>query len=408
MEMNKTLAIFTKEKISIAVEIAISFLLTILMFFFYQKMILAGPTASDVSMHVDFAKELPKIFTLGLREFISTTKLSHITVYPIWHILFSLVHVIIRDEAAAGGLLNALLVTANYLVLCYVLRKEIKSSWERTFAPLFALALTFAGPITLKIVNEQYYLGQFSYNLWHNPTTLAVKPLALYITYRYILLTRARDAEENIRLKEYVIIGLLLFLSAFAKPSFIQVFCPAVAIYCILYFVSNWKTGFMWGMKNAAMILPASLAIFAQNWLTGVKTGGVVISPFETWDYWTKNRLGSFAVSFAFILVTFMMLASEIEKTEWLSFTGLLFLVGFMEYSLLSFTNSPWIGDLEWGFSLTIGPAMLGGIVTVINQKKSYLQKAFAGVILLLQFAFGLIYWIKYFEIASFWVESFV
>lgn len=133
---------------------------------------------------------------------------------------------------------NLMLVMVQFqtilLLLVFELQNRIlsyylKTNFNSVTIHLISAALLFVISVYAPFFNKFMYLGQWSPNIWHNPTTFLLKPFALlgfFGMYHYI---QGSSFTKN----KLFVIGLsaLLTISIWAKPSFVITFYPALFIY---------------------------------------------------------------------------------------------------------------------------------------------------------------------------------
>lgn len=148
---------------------------------------------------------------------------------PFWHLLTYLVVSVFRCRVEiAAGIVSGLLIVATYVIAFCAIRRAVPGLESHEAAGL-DLVLHLAGPIYAWFFNKTPYLGQGSPNIWHNPTSIAVRPIALLVfvlVSSMVIKARSEDFEHGIPAGTAVLTGLLLILSCLAKPSFVQVFIP--------------------------------------------------------------------------------------------------------------------------------------------------------------------------------------
>ena len=100
---------------------------------------------------------------------------------PLWHLMtYMVVKALHCRVQIAAGLVSGLLIALTYIAAYFVIRKEVPGL-ESYEAAALDLVLHLAGAIYVPFFNKEPYLGQGTPNIWHNPTTIAVRPIALLI-----------------------------------------------------------------------------------------------------------------------------------------------------------------------------------------------------------------------------------
>lgn len=240
-------------------------------------------------------------------------------------------------------------------------------------AALAATALSFASAIYVPWFNAKPYLGQGSPNPWHNPTTLIVRPIGLLIVMivmgECLRVQRGGFRKKNgLRVWKGVLIAVLLLLSNLSKPSFVQIFYPAIFLLMFLWLFVYRGRNFPLGMQLLVCCLP-SCALMGAQFFSAFYSGsnsdaaGVVFAPFKVAGLYTDNIAVSTLLVIAFPLLT--CLFSIFRRTfDWTDFFAwLLLLVGMAEKFLLAESGSRMThGNFNWGYILGLYFIWFSGI----------------------------------------------
>ena len=112
--------------------------------------------------------------------------------------------------------------------------------------------------------NPFYYLGQGSPNIWHNPTNIAVKGFAVLCFGLVIYILESAKTDKEL-LWTYIILSVLLVLSALAKPSFFQGIVPGLGLYFIFALIAKgFKTQIKRFLLIALSFVPSACVIGFQ------------------------------------------------------------------------------------------------------------------------------------------------
>lgn len=377
-------------------------LFAVMTFFFGWRVLKLDGTTGDMDEHVRFAMDLPGIFDMGIQQFKNSTKYSAILGYPAWHILLCIGFRLLGSIRLACGLLNSFFIVSVYVVMAVIFYRELSIYKRNIIAPFMGLAMVFIGPLYMPVINEQYYLGQFTFNVWHNPTTIAVKPIAVLITYLYVLIVRDSLEKTNSSKKKFIWFAVLLVVSAFIKPSFFQGFLPAVTLFCILRFAfkPNMHT-FFFGIKTALAILPVCFVALFQLAFSLGGGGGIGIKPFVVWNMWTDHIGGSFLISVLFPITMYGICFKRFAKECNLQIAALFFLSALAQFIVFYLKMNPHAGDFVWAVYLATGMLFIGTIIEWCNMRHMKIQKILCGAILFLHLASGFKYWVEYFVLRN-------
>lgn len=389
------------------------FFALILMFFYTSDFVLN----CDIKSHYDFALKLPLLFENGLEWFTENVKYAHILSYPGWHVLFLIAYLLFRPGAVANFFsyeycavlasavvntffsLATIYVTVLGLQRCFDMRKKI--------ALVISSVLMFVGPLYVPILIPNYYLGQFTANPWHNPTTIAVEPFSVACFFLFCYVRKEKNGLSEKKL--HIILGelsILLVLSAFFKPSFYQSFVPAVAAYIVLDICFFKTETFKNNIKCMFALLPVSILALFQYILSFTGTSnGIVIKPFEVWLLYSKNPLVSFFCSYFFLFVAAFAFGQEHCLQERTKISTLFVFSSVSQFVLFSFEKGVGAADFLWGVYLASYCAFLVAMVSLaewIENKGFNTRAKITTVALLCHFISGLGYFIAIFLVGSY------
>lgn len=267
-----------------------------------------GELSFDFIVHTDWARQLGD-GEVTIREF-----LINRSSYPLWHIVTDILYKFVglnENEAAATStaLFNCFTYwSVNYAWIIYVKVKKIKL---RSNIWLWSFLLMIMGPLYMPRYTKFYYLGQGSGNIWHNPTNMAVKGIAVLT---FMLIAFLVENVNNTR-KTYFLLSILLVISVLEKPSFLQGIIPGLGLYIIIMFVVRRKikeyaaeyTNFL---KIISAFVPAVLIVLLQFYAAffgGERSGGVGISYGYVLHNYSFNLFHSFLLAFAFPIVVLII-----------------------------------------------------------------------------------------------------
>lgn len=367
---------------------------------------------TDMAVHAQAALDLRTIKELGIFQAVHNTKYMAMWNYPIWHISYLLFHGIVRSQEFALGLNNALYITGTYLITIGVFNRYIEKGIKKRnpyISVILAIIMIFVGPLYWSIISNDYYLGQFTANPWHNPTIIAIKPFAIIIFYMYYEFTLKNSTWSN-KKKYYMttFLMILMSISAFAKPNFYQVFIPTMAAFCIISLYKNFKKSIQLCVCSFLIVLPVLMIMVVQFALAirGAK-GGIGIELFKVWHAYGEHLLGSLLLSILFPIIVLYSNRKKINRLLLLSW--ILFISALSQFCLFYLKRGYYTGDFIWGVYLATAILFITSIINFINQKnKSKIYLYGGSIILALHTLCGLIYWVGIyvkldFRIPLFW-----
>lgn len=261
--------------------------------------------------------------------------------------------------------------------------KKFSASNKRRFALtiMTTIALLFVGAIYISVYNPAPYYGQGSPNIWHNPTYIAIKPIALISCYLLYIMLRRRQAKTGMCVAYAVltVVGLAL------KPSFFQVQAPAVFLFLIIDFALNrdWR----FDVRIALAFVPAVVCMLLQFWqMFYSSTGGgagISLQPFFTYELTAPNVVISILLLLAFPLYTTIVLRRDLitRRSPYLVFFIML-VIGFLEFSLFAENGfRATHGNFGWGYFLAV--ALYWTFMLPLFVKRAFVEKVFSqGVVI--------------------------
>lgn len=274
--------------------------------------------------------------------------------YPVWHFCVKAVNWLLpigREWSAA--FVTACFIGAVGGILYLFVKKEIKS-WPIWKCIMLTVSLLFVTALYMPWFNKEVYLGQSSPTIWHNPTNLAVKPVALLCFLCFVKLYQERD---KVRILPLATASSLLLLSCFVKPSFIQGFLPAVVIFLVLELIPNRGSSFVFSLKAALMFIPSGLYFIIQYFMMfgGEENRRIGIQPFAVIKLDSPNPLISILIGIAFPLFVLIALGAKrvfLDKPLWLAV--LFYVISLLEFILFIEETEPAAGNFEWCMQLAM------------------------------------------------------
>lgn len=283
--------------------------------------------------------------------------------YCMWHLIVlglnGIIHIPLEVAVAYSSCFFVLL---SYFVIYWMILRYSASfgSEENTVKAAF-VAFGFC------VVQALYFfwldagnrfLGSYSMNPIHNPTHMSVRPFSLLcFCLVYDIWRKQKDSSytgvffdmKNGMRKPYIYLAVVLLLSSAAKPTFAEMFIPAVGIIMLYRWVSmlikkdtmakayfkHCLHMFLCAIPALLYILLQFLAYFIWGGSYGADGGFMITKWLEVWSMYTENVILSIALGLAFPLFIMFIdvrffLEDELGK---LALTG--YVIGFLEAALL-------------------------------------------------------------------------
>ena len=234
----------------------------------------------------------------------------------------------IRSYKIAGLLVVAIFYALTAVILYWRFKTTFQSIGSKVSARLSFLStmvMMLVAPINLLTIGEhRLYLGYIGINVYHNPTVIMLKPMAILLFW--LLLDRAMGVTNR---PHTIWLAALTIFSTLTKPSFSMCLLPVLFVW-MLY--RRWKKlscqhkpvvfGFM---------LPAVLVLIYQYWIGFAESGStrIILAPLLEMKYYAPSLLGwMFLLSFLFPLVVLILQFRRVVQDQWLLLAWGVFIVG--------------------------------------------------------------------------------
>lgn len=275
------------------------------------------------------------------------------------HFLYQLIIIFFQKVTGLDWTDSALLavmvpaVITNLLIYWGGRRSSVGEAW----AVLAAIALTTVSPLTLFFPWDRIiYMGYVGLNPYHNPTIWLLKPFALGVCF---LIMRITGEEREATAAKIVLLGILVVLSALAKPNFLIALLPALAIFVLLD-VQELKHR-VWGLA-LGVFLPGLAVLWWQYNLTysleqvGFYSGnsGIIFAPLQVMKHYSEWLLPKALLSIIFPLTVVLVYGKNALSNRGLRLAWLIFIIG-AAYGYLLAESGPRLYQANFFWSGQIG-----------------------------------------------------
>lgn len=324
-----------------------------------------------------------------------------------------------RDFALLSSRFKAIIDARSYDIATWVLMMTalVATSWvifhrfndiwkrnNQNLKPWIGAALTLVamlvGPIFFFTLPDRTYLGYVTGNVYHNPTILLLRPLALLI-----FAFSARELYKRSTCKTVIIVAALLILATYAKPSFTITFLPALALLSLIQ-IKDFKS-INWRFIVFGLGIPAGLVLLEQFAVTyaGASSDKIIFAPFKAILQYVPNigtSLWFILLSILYPLVATVFYWREFSvnpaiKLAWLNLiVGLVLALGFTEVIDMPSLNF-WWGPMVGLFILfieTMGNTVSLGMFN-FRERKKMAVKISLSLILASHLICGVIYFLN-------------
>lgn len=225
-------------------------------------------TVTDFRVHAGIAGEF---------NFADLHSITSRLAYPAWHlcvaVLYQLGMPLIWAASVVTAAAKVVGMYLGYLLLTVTAGEAVPRKWI-TLAGFLLMLVT---GILIPGVNDAVYKGVGSPNVWHNPTQMMVTvsmllcvPYVAHCWYEFQRLLPRQGRGTLLPWGKAALLAALLMFSLASKPTFMQAFLPA----CALFFLVQWVRhpgNSRFFLQMALVFLPAALYFLLQYlYYTGV------------------------------------------------------------------------------------------------------------------------------------------
>lgn len=296
--------------------------------------------------------------------------------YCLWHMTVLLLNKALRLPLDVSAAYAACLYSVfAYFILYWMIQKVTAAAGRREDclkASLIAFGMCAAQSLYCFWLDAGgRFLGLYSMNPIHNPTQMCVKGFSLIcLCLVWDIWQKQKDENyhglffkvENGLKRYYIYLSVMLFLSVLAKPTFAEMFIPAVALVMLGEWIARIvkKDGsaapyFRQCLSMLLCSLPALAYMVLQFTLYFIlggsygSEGGLVITKFlEVWGMYSENVGLSVLLGMAFPLFIVLINVRYFLKDDLGRLALACYGVGFLEAALLGESTVLSFGDFIW------------------------------------------------------------
>lgn len=217
----------------------------------------------------------------------------------------------------------------------------------------------FSSTLFIPFISKHFLLGMASPTIWHNPTLIMVKPVAIITT----VLT-AYYLDHHITIKNALKISVLLLLSTLCKPAFSEIFIPAFTLFGALYY--------SWSRKNIScwlvIVLPTTLLLLAQLFIWHDQGAHIVFAPGLVIGVFTHNYVLALLRSIAFPLA--ILILRKPWKNTALMLSWIHTTLAYLQFLLLAEMPRYAHGNFGWGYSIGLSLIFLFSLIELAQWLK--------------------------------------
>jgi hypothetical protein len=217
-----------------------------------------------------------------------------------------------------------------------------------------ALALMIQAPLSTQWAGYGLIYGYLPPNVYHNPTILLLRPLALPFFLYVLRCFPAADAPRAGRW-DIAAAALLTILGGYTKPNYLIVALPVLGLLMGVQLLRRRPVD--WWLSIVGIIIPAVVVLFAQYTITfgSNDSNSIIFAPLLFFTNANVDHiLLKFLASTAFPLVAYGLYFQEAREDGPLNLAWLMFGVGAAYAYLLAESERYASGNFLWGAELTL------------------------------------------------------
>jgi len=248
--------------------------------------------------------------------------------------------------------------------------------------------------------NPLPYLGQWSPNIWHNPTMAVLKPLAILGFWGSLI---TLGSPGFVRRWIPWLTSLCLFAGTLAKPSFIICFIPAVGVFLLIFgrkSLGMWRSAILLFLPSLSLLAWQFLRTYTRFAVPGIFQDKIVISYFAATGTYAPHVWFSSLLVLAFPLTVLVAIRKRLLRNMPLLVSFLLAFVGFLQGSFLAEENKPAYGNFVFGYIISLFMVYLFCLIEYLDwwhpegkTKVSVAWKGVTSVVMAAHLISGFIYW---------------
>lgn len=335
--------------------------------------------------------------------------------YPVFFKISAFFHWFCSPEMAvalATMVLNALSMVLMKLAVNRIVLEDMRKALKKysylagiclslvTFS-LFYVSMVYPPKGIYLPGIQNYYLGIFTPNPFHNATYLAVRPFTILVFFQFAGLLsiyeegyggRKRKVEKGVSLWDYVLFSVSLLLATMTKPSFTLVFVAAAGLIMLYRLCRARFRNFLPSVQLGLCFVPTFLDLLYQY--KGVfvpepgQEGGVGFGIATAWSLHCDNIPLGVGLAMGFPILVLLINFRELKDNAVYRFSWQLYAMSFATVFFL-YEKGFRLADMNfsWGYMHGIFFAFVGAMLVLL---KSTAKKSKPGWLLTAQWlAYG-------------------
>ena len=317
--------------------------------------------------------------------------------YFLWHLVTIIGYKLFGIPLEyASAYTNSLFAIFTYIVVYYFVSSLYKKAGKEVSSftvSIISFGMCILQPISAKWMDTGILTAApITPNPLFNPTYMATRGFAVLAFCLVLDIWGKQESDdykgiffkvENGLTRYYIALSVVLLLSVLAKPTFVEMFIPAVGIMMLCKWAKEGSKKDGSGKKYFGILLktfltavPAILIVFAQFLMYFIfggsygEGGSVVVTPFlRVWRMFTDNA--GLSIILALLFVMFVMLIRTVTFID--SNAGRLALtcfgVGFLQAAFLGESTKLGHGDFMWPLMSAMFLLFLAAVAALVLHK---------------------------------------
>jgi hypothetical protein len=264
---------------------------------------------------------------------------------------------------------------------------------------MISFGIIIAAPLFIFAnIDHKFYFGYIGFAVYHNPTIILLRPLALVLWLHTI-------TNINNKVNFPIILSgfFVMVLATLAKPSYSMCLVPGIGLVILWQIIRQRKVN--WWFMVFGFFLPAFLILGWQYLVTfqsEAQNTSIIFAPFKVIRWMSHKIVFKFLLSIIFPLSTSIFYIKRLIHDKAMMISWFIFGIGsFFGYFLAEGGKSIYNGNFLWSTQITLFILFFQSIIFLLNQKTTGNYSLLARIILWTIFGaqviFGIIYYVHCF-----------
>lgn len=271
---------------------------------------------------------------------------------------------------------------------------------RRWLAALLTVTLMYAAPVNfLNLGQQNLYFGYIAPNVYHNPTTILLKPLALA---QFWLTLRALGERNTPSWVLPSLIGLSL-AGILVKPNWALCLLPAAGLITVIR--KSRRQPVDVSTLTFGLFVPSVCALAAQYLFFEATRGGIVFAPLWSLSFHDtsiESLTVKLLLSLALPLVVAAVDVRAVRRLPEMALAWVGLVIGLAQFYLLNETKHYWAGNFWWGAQVGLFILFVVSVRRMLawldggsidERLRAIPRLVAAGGVLLLHVAGGMLWW---------------